>query len=129
MQDADDPHAALILEVDEGGSQHSSLAQAGIGLGPQAAAPFGLDRLRVPDLSFSACQPVLDVATQLLKLQQPQLILLLHQPQRFTHHLAGGGGLTGLRTPPRPQAKPTPPSGWLPDPASGGFPAPAAGRL
>ena len=59
---------------------------------PQAVAPFGLDRLWVPDLSFSACQPVLDVATQLLKLQQPQLILLLHQAQRSrTTSLAEAG--------------------------------------
>ena len=46
---------------------------------PQAAAPFGLDCLRVPGLRLWACQPVLDVATQLLKLPQPQLILLLNQ--------------------------------------------------
>jgi len=102
MQDADDLQAVLILEVYEGVSQHSSLAQVGIGMDPQAAAAFGLDRLRVPGLSLSACQPVLDVATRLLELQDTQLILLLHQPQRFAHHLTGGGGLTGLRTPPRP---------------------------
>ena len=37
-------------------------------MAPQAA-PFGLDRLWVPGLRLSACQPVLDVSTQLLNLQ------------------------------------------------------------
>ena len=40
MQDADDPQAVLILEADEGVSQRSSVAQAGIGMDFQAAAPL-----------------------------------------------------------------------------------------
>ena len=60
--------------------QDKSNARLGIDLRPQALAPRGFDRLRVPGHRLATVQPVLDGATQLLELEIPQLILVLHQP-------------------------------------------------
>ena len=64
----------------ENDRQHKSNARLGIDLRPQALSPRGFNRLRVPGHRIATVQPVLDGATQLLELQIPQLILVLHQP-------------------------------------------------